>query len=183
MAVLTAVVVLGLIGLVNLVLTMGVIRRLREHSTLLAGGAGEVLHGPPPPISDLVPGETPAEFSVRIDGERELTGPAGLRVVAFFSPLCAVCAERVPPFIEYVRGHAIARDSVLVAVEHNEGVAAPAYLDELAAVAQVCSGPDGDKVTAAFKMQGNPAFAVLNADGVLVATGFDPLTLPEPAGV
>ena len=90
---------------------------------------------------------------------------------------------RVTPLIEYVTSHAIARDDVLVVLEHNEGVAAPAYLDELAAVAQVCSGPDGDTVTQAFKMQGNPAFAVLNADGVLVATGYDPQRLPEPIGV
>jgi hypothetical protein len=183
MAVLTAaVVVLGLIGLLNLVLTIGVIRRLREHTAMLANGAGMGMHGPPP-ASELVPGQRPAEFSVRIDGGDELSGPAGLRVVAFFSPLCSVCPERVPPFVEYVSSHAIDRDCVLAVVEHNEGVAAPTYLDTLATVAQVCSGPDGDSVTAAFKIQGNPAFAVLNADGVLVATGYEPLRLPEPVGV
>lgn len=183
MAALTvALIVVGLLSLFNLLLMLGVIRRIREYGAQLAASAGQGLHGPPP-VSDLVPGQSPAEFSVRIDEGRELSGPAGLRVVAFFSPLCSVCPERVPPFIDYVSNHAIARDYVLAVIEHNEGLAAPAYVDKLAAVAQVCSGPDGDTVTQAFKMQGNPAFAVLNSDGVLVAAGYDPARLPELAGL
>jgi hypothetical protein len=183
MAVLTAALaVVGLLSLFNLVLMIGVIRRIREHDAQLATIAGQGLYGTPS-ISDMVPGQSPAVFSVRIDEGRELSGPAGLRVVAFFSPSCSICPERVPPFIDYVSNHSIARDGVLAVIEHNDQTAAPPYIDKLAAVAQVCSGLDGGIVTQAFKVHGYPAFALLDADGVLVATDYDPVKLPEPAGV
>jgi hypothetical protein len=36
-------------------------------------------------------------------------------------------------------------------------------------------------VTGAFKVTGFPAFCLLGADGVLLASSYDPAMLPEPA--
>ncbi|MFD0636039.1 hypothetical protein ACFQ9X_35165 [Catenulispora yoronensis] len=43
-----AVVVVGAIGCLNLLLTFGVVRRLREHTTLLAEGQGGGIRAPGP---------------------------------------------------------------------------------------------------------------------------------------
>jgi hypothetical protein len=179
-AILTAaVVVVGVLCLLDLLLTLGVVRRLREHTALLAAGAGA--GGQSVSITDLNVGETPAGFEVATVGGPRVSGPAGLRVVAFFSPHCSVCPERVPSFTEYVTSNAIARESVLAVIEGSEGEAP--YQATLADVAQVCTGADGDLVSVAFKAQGYPAFCLLDADGALLASGIHPSTLTEPAGV
>jgi hypothetical protein len=173
-----AVVVVGVLCLLDLLLTLGVIRRLREHTALLeAGGAGQSVA-----ITELAVGETPDAFSVLTVGGPRVSGPAGLQVVAFFSPHCSACPERVPPFIDYLGSNAIGRESVLAVIEGSDD-GPPPYLDQLTEVAQVCAGPDGDKVSEAFKARGYPAFCLLDADGVLLASGVHPSMLTEPAGV
>jgi hypothetical protein len=180
LAILTAVVVVvGVLCLLDFLLTLGVVRRLREHTALLAGGAGAGAQSVS--ITDLEVGQTPADFDVATVAGPRVSGPAGLRVVAFFSPHCSVCPERVPSFVEYLTSNAIARDSVLAVIEGNDAEAP--YQSAIAEVARVCTGPDGDLVSVAFKAQGYPAFCLLDADGALLASGIHPSMLTEPAGV
>lgn len=179
MAILTAaVVVVGVLCLLDLLLTLGVVRRLREHTALLNDGAGRGRHSVS--ITDLEVGEPPAAFDVATVGGSRVSGPAGLRVVAFFSPSCSVCPERIPSFLDYLASNAVVREAVLAVIEGAEGQAP--YQSKLADVAQVCTGADGDVVNEAFKAQGYPAFFLLDADGVLVASGVLPSLLTEPAG-
>jgi thiol-disulfide isomerase/thioredoxin len=171
-----AVVAVGCLCLLDLLLTFGVIRRLREHTSMLttAGGALE-------PYVGLRAGESPGPFSaVTISGE--VAGAAGLRMVAFFSSWCSSCPEQVPPFVEYLIRHRIARDSVL-AVIAGDNNAPPPYLDRLAEVTQACVVQDDSDIAKAFKVTGFPAFCLLDADGAVAASGYDPTTLPEPATV
>lgn len=171
-----AVAVVGGLCLLDLLMTFGVVRRLREHSRMLAGS------DPARPLVALSPGELPGDFSRKTLSGSVVTGTTGLRVVAFLASWCSICPERVPSFIGYLRDHRIGRDSVLAVVEGGDD-APPAYLDRLAEVAQVCVEPPDGTIAKAFGVQGFPAFCLLDSAGALVASGHDPATLAEPVGV
>ncbi|HEY6313856.1 MAG TPA: hypothetical protein VIY52_24065 [Streptosporangiaceae bacterium] len=172
-----AVIVVGALCLTDLLLSFGIIRRLREHTTLLSG-----LRGAEVPVTGLSAGEVPDSFArVSTDGER-LAGPAGLRMAAFFSSSCSACPERVPAFVDYLQANQIGRAGVLAVVLGPPGEPVP-YLDRLAEVAQVCVEPDDSELAAAFKVIGYPAFCLLDADGAVLATGYDPAALPAPVAV
>lgn len=170
------VVVAGLCSL-DLLLTFGVIRRLREHTDMLAG-----TRGGKPSVTDLENGQPPGAFSAATTAGDLLRNATGLRVVAFFSSSCAACPEMVPPFAEYVGSHSIGQDSVL-AVVAGSASEPPPYLAQLAQVAQVRIEPADGEVIRAFKVTAFPAFCVLDSDGALIASGPDPSVLPEPAMV
>jgi len=172
-----AVVVVGALCLLDLILTFGVIRRLREHTALLSESRFDG-----PPVLGLSVGETPDTFtSVTTDGE-PLSGPAGFRVTAFFSSSCSICPERVPKFVDYLRENQVGRESVLAVVVGSASEPVP-YLDRLAEVARVCTEPNGGSLASAFKVTGYPAFGLLDADGAMLASGYDPAALPTPVAI
>jgi hypothetical protein len=171
-----AVVVVGGLCLLDLLLTFGVIRRLREHTNMLAAGRGA-----DPPVG-LAAGMSPGAFTASTISGEVVTGTTGLRVVAFFSPWCKSCPERVPPFLEYLSSHRIGRDSVLTVVASDDGTSPP-FQDQLAKVAQACVEPHEGMAAKAFEVVGFPAFFLLDADGVVAASGHNPAALPEPAAV
>src|SRR3954454_20882486 len=125
-----AVAVVGAIGLFNLVLLYGVIRRLREHGELLAGGAGGSF--------DRV----------------ELAGPDGERLVAFLTPSCPTCAQQLPAFVDLARS--VDRGRVVAAVLGSEGGAGE-QVGSLSPVARVVSGSDSEALAEAFAVRGYPA--------------------------
>ena len=171
-----AVVVVGVLCLLDLLLTFGVIRRLREHEEKINRSAPLAV----PPPTGLTPAERVGAFTVVTTGGELVSGAAGLQGAAFFSTSCSVCPERVGPFAAYLAGHRVARDSVLAVVV---GPGVPPYLDRLAGVARVCVEQDDGEVGKAFKIQGFPAFCLLDADGTVVTSGYDPAMLPEPIPV
>lgn len=175
--VIAAVIVVGAVCLLDLLLTFGVIRRLREHTELLRE------HQMPSSrqVIGLSAGQVPKPFTVVTADGAALSGPAGLRLAGFFSASCSICPARVAPFIEYVRGNHIARDDVLVVLLVTDGNTPPRYMDELAEAAQVCVQPDDSGVATAFSVAGYPAFCLLDTDGVVVSAGYDPAALPSPA--
>jgi hypothetical protein len=175
MVVLTgALVVVGALCLLDLLLTFGVIRRLREHTALLSERRYDG-----PPVVGVNVGETPGAFAVVTADGAPLSGPAGLRMVAFFSSFCSICPERVPTFLDYLRANHVGRDAVLAVVVGPADEPVP-YLDQLAAAALVCTEPDGGALAQAFKVAGFPAFCLLGSDGDVLATSYDPAMLPEP---
>ncbi len=172
MAILSAaIVVVGLLCLTDLLLTFGVIRRLREQTEQLAGFRGEDA-----PVTGLADGEIPEPFTaLSISGER-LSGP-GLRVVAFFSAGCSACPERVPAFIDYLRANQIARDSVLAVITSSQPDPV-SYQEDIAEVAPVCVEPLDGEIAAAFKVRGFPAFCVLDGAGSVSTFSHEPAVLP-----
>ena len=72
-----AIIVVGCLCLLDLLLTFGLLRRLREHAELLAGG----MPASPPP--GLTAGEQPAAFTAVSTSGQAVSGPAGLRLAAF----------------------------------------------------------------------------------------------------
>lgn len=173
-----AVVVVGALCLLDLLLTLGVIRRLREHTSLLSAAGGDAR-----PVIGLPVGELPGAFAAVLTTTGELVpDTTGLRMIAFFSASCSTCPEKVPPFMDYLSAHRMARESVLAVVANRDGAPVP-YLERLAEVTRVCVGPDTGEVAGAFRVSGFPAFCLLGADGTLVASDYDPVALPQPATV
>ncbi len=161
--------------LVNLLLTFGVIRRQREYVKLL--NEPKTL----PEVTGLLPGETPGAFAAVSATGRQVRNATGVRVAAFFSTECSVCTKRVEPFISYVSARKISQDSVLAVIVGNgapDGGALTPYVDQLAAVATVCTEQHDGGVSTAFKITGFPAFCLLDDDGLLTASGYDPAMLP-----
>jgi hypothetical protein len=169
--------VVGAVCLLDLLLTFGVIRRLREHTELLAGTAV-----PDVPVIGLTPRQVPAAFETTTTGGVPVHGPAGYQVVSFFSSSCSICPERVAPFLRYLADHHVPAASVLAVVVGPRDEPPP-YLERLAGVAQVCTEEHNGVVGKAFKIVGYPAFCVLGPDGAVLAAGYDPAELPEPVAV
>ncbi len=169
-----AIVIVGVLCLTNLVLIFGIIRRLREHTALLSEQAHADL-----PVTGLRPGDTPPAFTVTTAEGRTAAGPAGLRLVAFFSSSCSLCPKRVPVFADYVRENRLGRDDVLAVVLGDADEPVP-YLEQLETVAQTRRELENGELATAFQVSGYPAFCLLDADGAVLASGYDPATLPAP---
>ena len=170
-----AVALVGTLCLLDLLLTFGVIRRLREHTELLSQTGV-----PDMPVTGLAAGEPVTAFSVLTLSGELLDDASSLRVAGFFSSACSACPERVEPFTQYLAGHRVAPESVLsVVVTPHDSL--PPYAHRLSESGRVCVVRDDSEVVKAFRISGFPAFCVLDADGAVVAASYDPATLPAPA--
>ncbi|WP_416900705.1 TlpA disulfide reductase family protein [Micromonospora echinospora] len=170
-----AAVLVGLIATVNLLLTIGVVRRLREHTTELAelrsrSGTGGGVSGMPVALPiDARVGEFTAttvdERSVRLAelGERPLVG--------FFSPGCQPCKDRLPGFLKYAATRAGGRENVLAVVAGTPQETAET-VEQLRRVATVVVEPDQGPVQKAFGVKGFPAFLLVEK-GVVAASDFE----------
>ncbi len=164
-----SVVLVGALGVVNLLFSFGVIRRLREHTEILNQFGGQ------PHSVILEPGQTVADFAATtVDG-----GPVsvntvdGPTLVGFFTPGCTPCQTKLPSFIEHARQHPGGRERVLaVIVGENDEDTAP-YVTDLNGTAHVVRDVDGGLVHKAFGVQGFPAFALIDLGGVVLASGSD----------
>jgi hypothetical protein len=173
-----AVVLVGAVSAVNLVLVLAVVRRLRE-------GAGEPGPGHPrgpAPRPVLPPGARPGPFQTATDdGEPVGSEPLAGCLVGFFTPQCPLCHERLPDFVAYARRAGLRRTAVL-AVLVGEPEQTAALRDDLAPVARIVHEPHGGgPLYRAFAVTGLPAYCLLDADGVIVASGTDLAGFPAVA--
>jgi peroxiredoxin len=170
---LAAVIVVGALGLLNLVLTLAVIRRLRERPA--AAGQAE---GPAPPTI-LAAGERPPAFEAttidggQISGELLAGEPA---VIAFFSTTCRFCLEKVPDFRAYVSGLADARRPI--AVVNDDAERATELVAALSLFATVVVEPMDGPIATAFMVTGFPTFYLLDGAGRVQAGGLSVARLP-----
>lgn len=151
-----------LLSLANLVFTMGVIRRLREHTALIAENKRPV-----PSMGDI-PGDFTAQTS---DGEPISQGTLALPVLmAFLTTGCQPCEEAIPHFLAYAADYPGGRDHV-IAVVTGPAHETPEYVALLSEAARVVvEDPDGP-VQRAFGVKGSPAFGILDRSGIIqVAT-------------
>jgi len=165
----------GLLATVNLLLTVGVVRRLREHTTELAElrsgaavGGGDIIAPPGSPVGELVTSD--------VDGHPVTLGDRAL--VGFFSPHCEPCRERLPEFV----AHAAQRAGGVLAVVAGSPEEAAEAVDQLRPVATVVVEPDQGPVQKAFRVTGFPAFALVE-DGVVTASHYDLTPVADRDGV
>ncbi|MER5701588.1 hypothetical protein ABT023_06470 [Micromonospora sp. NPDC002296] len=156
----TAVVVVGLLGALNLILTLGVVKRLREHNTLLSSGAGVAGSG------GLEVGEEVGVFTaVDVTGRPlDRRALAEDTFVAFVSPSCASCAEKLPELVAHATAAPGGRDRVL-AVVVGDRVEAEAFVAELAPVSRVVVEAPGGELSRAFRATNYPTMLWVAADG------------------
>lgn len=172
-----AVVLVGILGGVNLLLTIGVVRRLREHSELLAGTPRVVDNDPPVPVGSVV-----GEFTVTTADGEVVTRDSldGGTVVGFFSPGCGPCEELLPRFVEYAASERVRVVAVVAAPDVQAGEMAA----QLAPVARVVvEDAFGGPVSTAFGVRGYPALCVVDGDGIVTAGGSTMDALPVTAQV
>ncbi|MEV7230786.1 hypothetical protein AB0M79_27750 [Polymorphospora sp. NPDC051019] len=145
----SAVVLVGALCVLNLLLTFGVIRRLRQGIGSLPEPGGAM---PGPPMAPV--GTTVLGADAGWDGET---------LVGFFTPGCGPCEQQLPAFIE----HARTRERVLAVVFDPANNSAE-LVRELGEVARVVveDTPDGALQTA-FQVKGYPGYCVLR-DGIIV---------------
>lgn len=160
-------VLLAALCLLNLVLVLAIMRRLREHT----GHLDRLLTGRPG--GGLGPGEPVPP--VEVDGvPLELTGAT---LVGFFSPGCAPCAEQIPHFLDRA---ATGAERVLAVVVGEDG-APSEERDRLAAAVPVTDERPGGPLAQAFGEVLSYPTLFLVRDGVVEATDGTLAALPAPA--
>ncbi|MEO3829998.1 hypothetical protein [Actinomadura sp. B10D3] len=166
------VVLVGVLCAFDLILTLAVVRRLREHAALLEGGRTRV---PFTPVGTTLP-----EFSASsLDGTAVtrafFTEPT---IVALFSTTCASCRERLPEFTDRIQGLDAGR--VLAVIEGEQDDAAP-FTAALAPIATVVVEPVKGPVNTAFGHPASPSFYVVGDGAVVTSSTLSPAGLPVPA--
>ncbi|MCZ0998437.1 hypothetical protein O1M63_10200 [Streptomyces mirabilis] len=169
----TAVVLIAVLCLLNLLLTFGVIRKLRAQAD---EKADRVADGLIIPAGSAVPGFS----AVTTAGERITREGLGETMLGFFSPDCRACKERL--LLRGAGAHHGPRDRsqrprrrARHRREAREQVAA------LSEVAHVVVEPGDGPLGEAFDITGYPVFGLITVDGTLSATAFDPGRLPAPS--
>ncbi|MFI0452098.1 TlpA disulfide reductase family protein [Actinomadura sp. 6N118] len=159
MAYLTAAVVLvGVLCVLNLTLTLAVIRRLREQ------GEGRSL-SPSLPVA-LKPGSRPAAFTATTTAGEQVSAASLTGLVGFFSAGCEPCHALLPHFAE--RAEKMGRDNVLAVIGGDGDEELVAALTPVARV--VVEDHDGP-VAGAFRNSWSPAVFLIGPDHTVVAAG------------
>ncbi|MEV6826035.1 TlpA disulfide reductase family protein [Amycolatopsis sp. NPDC051102] len=180
----TADIVLGALGVLNLVLLLGVVRRLREHAKAIeaaskgGGTAPEVM---------IAPGASPDAFTTSTTDGAVLSGDLlpGSALIGFFTPHCGACTEQLPRFLERAEAEPGGRSAVLAVViglDTDDDTRAMARQFE--AAARTVIEPPGGPVASAFGVRGFPAVCVLDDDGRIASRGFvlEELAAPVAGG-
>ncbi|NUW42147.1 TlpA family protein disulfide reductase [Nonomuraea rhodomycinica] len=152
-----AVVIIGLLSVVNLLLTVALIRRTRQTSESAAPASG-------PPIA-LRPGSPVGAFAAVTLGGEAVSHDAISGLVGFFSAGCAPCHTLLPRFVE--RARALGRDNVLAVIAGDD----PEAVHALQPVARVIVEDYDGPVAGAFQNTWTPALYLLGPDRRVVAAG------------
>jgi thiol-disulfide isomerase/thioredoxin len=170
-------VLVGAVSVLNLVLVMGILQRLRQTAGTPAP------RGPQAPPTLVTAGNMPAPFeAVTEDGEPVSHESVAGGLVGFFTPQCGACRERMPDFLAYAARNGFGRDRVLAVVIGKPDEVAEMQA-ELAPVARIVREPHGGAaVYKAFEVYGLPAYALLDRNGVVVASASLMTDFPMLAG-
>ncbi|MFD7233922.1 redoxin domain-containing protein [Streptomyces syringium] len=171
-------IVLTVASAAHLLVTFGLVRRLRAHTDLLrqlAGSNDRLL--PPGTALPAFAGRTTDGSTVT---EASLQHPAA---VALLAVNCPHCRTNLPDFVAYVQGAGYPREQVLAVVatdERTDPAAHKEMLDALAPVATLVSesGTQGT-VAAAFGTQAFPTFYLTRPDATLAVGSHAVRGLPD----
>lgn len=169
----SAVAVLALLVVIQLLFTLAILRRLRNHGERLA--RIEALDGGPEPAA---PGETIGAFTApaltgAMISDADLRGSAS--TVGFFSPSCGPCVEQLPSFEERARTH---RSLAFVI---DEGEPSRHLAERLAEVATVAVVSADSPATQAFTVYGYPVIFEIDAEARVIASAHDVGSMPQLA--
>jgi len=157
-----AVVLVGALGLVNLAVTLGLVRRMRQYGHLLQGLEPAEMGASTKPVGSAVSPFTATALDGTVVDLDWFTEPV---VVAFFSPGCPACKDLIPGFV------AIAATRRTLAVVEKGPVPADEYIEPLAEVSTVVADEQARGAIAAFGVRAFPAVCHVDAKGVITGTG------------
>ena len=158
-----AVIAVGLLCLVDLLLTFGVIRRLRQHTELLSNRGADV------EVLSLPPGRS-RHVQRADDGRPRARRAAGIRLAAFFCPPARSARSGCPVRRLCAANHVARADVLAVVLGPKRFGALPGPAGEVAASA--CSRP-----TASWRRPSGarvPSVLRLDADGTVGLVSYDP---------
>ncbi|KAB8185502.1 TlpA family protein disulfide reductase [Microbispora catharanthi] len=166
----------GLVGVLNLLLTAGVIRRLRAYDILPAArsdpGRWRVVHKPPRAMRAA--GERVGAFhghTVRGEPIGEEFFARSTTLVGAFTAGCQACEERLPEFAEFAAAFPGGGTQVLALLVGDARDLAD-KVRQLEPVATVVVEPDrGGPVGEALGVRAYPALALVDPGGVVSASG------------
>ncbi|MGW4641188.1 TlpA family protein disulfide reductase [Sphaerisporangium sp. NPDC004334] len=172
-----AIVFIGGLCVLNLALTYGVIRRLREQSATVVDGQRTIRAG----IADV--GTSPDPFSATFTDGRVFSSDKlpDWTIVAFFSESCAACHEGLPTFLRRAKELQVDNQEIISVVTGDER-ATVAMVRRLEKVSSVVVEPSDGSMVKAFGVSQFPALCLLDGSGAVVATGWDLDSLLTPAG-
>ncbi|MFI6578547.1 TlpA family protein disulfide reductase [Nocardiopsis sp. NPDC050513] len=175
-----AVVLLTGLCLLNLLLTIGVIRRLREHTALIGamGGAQDF------PEAMLAAGERIGAFSAETLDGAVLTRDDldGQTLIGVFAPGCPGCEQQMPHFVELAKSSPGGRDGVLALVVGGPEESA-GEIARLAPVARLVREDHDGALARALGVRSFPAIARVGPEGRVVASGTQVRDLENAADV
>jgi thiol-disulfide isomerase/thioredoxin len=167
-----AVVFVGALCLFDLVLSLGVIRRLREQSTQLTSllGAG------PGALTTVAVGQVVGAFTASTTTGETVTRDRleDMTLVGFFSPNCAPCAAQLPQFVTYAETFA----GPVLAIAAGPPEQTADLVAALSGIARVVAEADDGAVSAAFGVRGYPTLLLVDASGRVQASGTAVAALP-----
>jgi hypothetical protein len=166
-ALLTTTVVLAILSSLNFIVTMGAVRRLREHAEALSRSANP----------DRRPGQAGrqvGDFSVATVAGNRLTRAdlAAGTILAFFMPGCAGCEVGLPALLDQVRSGEHP-DRTVLAVVTGDGDGTEEMIARLRPVVEVVAREGARDLVDAFDNSGYPAFYLLGQEGLVVDSAFD----------
>ncbi|MFI6226727.1 hypothetical protein ACIBCR_05320 [Micromonospora echinospora] len=165
--VVAAVVLVGFVSLLNLMLTYGVIRRLRQHGEMFSKQSPTKAVG----VTPLSQGAVVNEFTAAtISGETVTRDDfTAHTLLGFFSPDCPSCVAELGRFVDVARTRN--RDDVWAVVVGEPDRVADTTATLAPAVGRVIAEGSRSEILSAFGVVGFPAFIVVGEGGVVGAIG------------
>ncbi|MEU9338866.1 hypothetical protein AB0D49_37905 [Streptomyces sp. NPDC048290] len=152
-----AVVFVGLLCVLDLILSLGVMKRLREHTELINNLSGRASIGVGEEVGDFTAGT--------VDGGTVTRAQlADGTLVGFFSPSCPACKEKLPKFVQHAAAMPGGRDRVLATVvgDARQTTDMVAALSPVARV--VAESAQHGSVASAFQISAFPSVLMLAAN-------------------
>lgn len=166
-----AVVLVGVLGIVNLLLVIALARRIRDIGT---APATDIQPRHRPPVHQRLRGSKPAPFEAVTTTGEAVSLAGGRALVGFFSPGCGPCHDQLPDFAELAKSIPGGRSQVLAVVTGPRDMAGE-FAAKLEGIASVVleQPPRGTRgpVAQAFDSYGWPSFYLLAADGTIESSG------------
>ena len=170
-----AVVLVGAIAVLNLLLTMAVIRRLRRNEE---ANAMPPMMDSGPKVGTPLPEFTATSVAGDTVDHEALAGKAG--IVAFFSTTCSACKPAAPQLISHVENSKLTPGQVLVVI-NGEGDERAEFTEMFDGKAVVVTEGAMGALTTAFSINAFPSFVHYDDGGTVTNSHSGAGSLTEAA--
>ncbi|MEV4109852.1 redoxin family protein [Nonomuraea sp. NPDC049695] len=175
--VVVALCLLGALVLLNLLLTLGLVRRMRHQDELIAETRHKGQHRSPSGLPNDVP--VPEFATVTVEGQ-DLTRSwltDGTTAVGFIAGDCPSCEAQLHAFVDLLKQRRKEENKSLVVLVEVPGML-PETEKELVGtfdgLATMTKESLGGTLQTAFRVRAYPAFFLIDAEGVVVSSGNTP---------